>query len=256
MRLGEKADIHEILCKMDCIFGNIDEKESIMSEFYNAKQKEDEDVAMWSCRLEDILSRAILTGKVKQSESDTMLHDMLWKGLKPELKDKSHYEKEKYTTFDDLRVALRKLEKEHQTDMPTLKSETKQTCKKTKQKKVNDNEDVDEDDEDVKGAIKQLNARLDKLESGATGKQYQPFQRDFRNYGYNQRRGNNFRGNYRGRGRGRGIYTGQSSYTTGQDNKPSMPREPIICRRCKLPGHIAKGCRATHDKDGKPLNWG
>ena len=79
-----------------------------------------------------------MTGKVKQSESDTMLHDMLWKGLKAELKDKSHYEKEKYTTFDSLRVALRKLEKEHQTEthVPMFKPETKQTCKKTKQKKV------------------------------------------------------------------------------------------------------------------------
>lgn len=258
MRLGEKAGLDEILYKMDSIYGQIDEKESIMLEFYQAKQKDDEDVSTWSCRLEDILSRAILTGKVKASEADSMLHDMLFKGLRPELKDKAHYEKERYTSFDELRVVLRKLEHDHLVEHQPPTKVSKQTCKSTSEKK-------DEDDElDVKAMLKQMNSRLEKVESGAQGKQP-----NFRNnYRGNYRGG--YRGNYRGsrglsgyyrgynrgysrgQGRGRGYFTPTSD--TQQSKETTASNEPLICRRCKMPNHYAKHCLATHDKDGKPLN--
>lgn len=131
MHLGEHASIFDILQKFDCKFGSIDEKETIMSEFYNAKQKEEEDVSTWSCRLEKILSQALINGKVKKTESDEMLHDMVYKGLRPELKDKAHYEKEKYKSFDDFRVVLRKIEREHIVDNPSLKTNTKNIYKKS-----------------------------------------------------------------------------------------------------------------------------
>ena len=92
MHLGENADIAQIIQKMDSVYGHIDEKESVMSEFYGSRQKPDEDVASWSCRLEDILDRAVRVGKVHYSEADSMLHDMLYQGLRPDLKDKSHYD--------------------------------------------------------------------------------------------------------------------------------------------------------------------
>jgi hypothetical protein len=51
----------------------IDDKTDVMTDFYNAKQMSDENVATWSCRLEEILGKAILIGKVKKAESDDML---------------------------------------------------------------------------------------------------------------------------------------------------------------------------------------
>jgi hypothetical protein len=57
------------------------------------------------------MQRAIKVGAVKLEMADEMLHDMLYKGLKPELKASCHYEKEVHKGFDDLRVALRKLKK-------------------------------------------------------------------------------------------------------------------------------------------------
>jgi hypothetical protein len=77
----------------------------------------DENVATWSCRLEEILGKAILIGKVKKAESDDMLHDKLWKGLKPELKHQCQYERENFKSFDELRIALRKLERDFQSDL-------------------------------------------------------------------------------------------------------------------------------------------
>ena len=54
-----------------------------------------------------------MTGQVLENSADKMLRDMLWKGLRPDLKDITHYEREKYQSFDSLRVALRKIEKEN-----------------------------------------------------------------------------------------------------------------------------------------------
>ena len=64
MHLGPGASIPTIIQKLDSIYGTVDEKEDILSEFYNARQKEDEGCAQWSCRLEDILSKAVRKGLV------------------------------------------------------------------------------------------------------------------------------------------------------------------------------------------------
>lgn len=46
----------------------MDEKGDIFSEFYKARQKEDEACACWSCRLEDIPSNAVLKGLVLSTQ--------------------------------------------------------------------------------------------------------------------------------------------------------------------------------------------
>lgn len=50
LRLGEHADVYGILQKLDCKIGEINEKESVMFQFYNAKQGKDDKVTHWSCR--------------------------------------------------------------------------------------------------------------------------------------------------------------------------------------------------------------
>ena len=162
----------------------------------------------------------------------------MWKGLRPDLKAISHYEKEKYTTFDALRVALRKIEKDNILDQPP--KSVKGTSKKAVSKADNDDED-----QETKGILKQLTARLDRLETG-----WQPTQYDFRgrgrgNYRSNYRggyRGNRFRGNNRGRG-----------YSVGSQQQPqTFP--PITCRRCGQEGHIARGCRVNIQNQQQQLN--
>lgn len=111
MNLGPDANLKKILSKLTSVYGDIQERESILQEFYGTKQGKDEDVSTWSCRLENIMQKAIKIGAVNPAMADGMLHDMLYKGLKPEIKAISHYEKERYKGFDDLRIALRKIEK-------------------------------------------------------------------------------------------------------------------------------------------------
>ena len=232
MRLGPNAQLSQIIDKMDSVFGFVEEKESVMREFYNATQHEDEDVTTWSFRLEDILEKAIQTGKVSRPDADGMLHDMLWKGLRPHLKSISHYEKEKYTTFDALRVALRRIEKDNNLDTPPPKC-TKGTSKKTISKT---NDDKDDDDEGLKGILKSINSRLNRLEMGP--QQYQ--QPQSRSYYSGRGRGRGYRGNYRGNSRS--TYTPYRGNDTNDSKDSQQPRKPIYCHRCGQEGHMARGC--------------
>ncbi|VDH90823.1 Hypothetical predicted protein [Mytilus galloprovincialis] len=230
MRLGTDASLTEIMSKMESVFGNVDELETIMSDFYNAKQKETEDVSAWSCRLEGILDKAIHSGKVSKPQADTMMHDMLWKGLRPDIKHISHYEKERFKTFDHLRVALRKIEKEHNLDeLPKVKATSKQAI-------ANDMNEKEEESELVT-TLKQINTRLEQLESTQHNKQQfkdqpnqqqqdtqpQPYQEtfnQFRGRGYN-RGGRGNRGYDRGYGRGYGRGNGRAfGLVKDKDRKP------------------------------------
>lgn len=81
MRLGTNVSLEKMIEKMDSIFGEIYEGVSVMTEFYSASQKDEENVTTWSCRLENILEKAIQMGKVNRIEADSMLSFMLLKGF-------------------------------------------------------------------------------------------------------------------------------------------------------------------------------
>ena len=70
MRLGPKASNDELIKKFDSIYATIEEKETTLFHFYSARQGENESVAAWSCRLEDILNKAIQKGEIKHTQSN------------------------------------------------------------------------------------------------------------------------------------------------------------------------------------------
>lgn len=116
MRLGPHASTADLIKKFDSIYGTIEEKETTLYHFYSARQHENESVAAWSCRLEDILNKSVQKGEIKHSQTNSMLRNMLWTGLKKELKDISGYKFDKIDDFDELRLALRQLENDLQSD--------------------------------------------------------------------------------------------------------------------------------------------
>lgn len=151
MRLGTNVSLEKMIEKMDSIFGEIYEGVSVMTEFYSASQKDKENVTTWSCRLENILEKAIQMGKVNRHEADSMLSFMLLKGLRPQLRaiHSIHYVKDKCTSFDQLRVALRKLEKDFQSNNPHHKPK-QQISKKDI---INPEDETDDDGHDIKGIM-------------------------------------------------------------------------------------------------------
>ncbi|KAL5007503.1 hypothetical protein ScPMuIL_016309 [Solemya velum] len=110
MRLGPTADLNDLLHKLDSVYGTVELKESLLANFYSARQREDEDVSAWSCRLEDILVQAIQEGEVDHKKADEMLRVMFWTGLRQRLKDISGHKFDTIEDFDSLRVAIRQIE--------------------------------------------------------------------------------------------------------------------------------------------------
>ena len=61
--VGPDGSTSDLLVKLDSTFGIVDNKETVLAPFYSAKQGENEDVATWSCRLENLLMDAIDAGQ-------------------------------------------------------------------------------------------------------------------------------------------------------------------------------------------------
>ena len=95
------------------MYGNAANRVDILKELYGAEQCNDEDVISWNCRLEDIIGRARDMRAIHPSEVKRMLHDILWNGLRKDLKDASGHKYDSIKDFDSLRVAIRQIEMKH-----------------------------------------------------------------------------------------------------------------------------------------------
>ena len=53
--VGPNGSTSDLLVKLDTIFGTVDTKETVLARLYSAKHGENENVATWNYRLEDLL---------------------------------------------------------------------------------------------------------------------------------------------------------------------------------------------------------
>ncbi len=109
-RTGTNTGINVIISKLSVVFGDVTEAEDMMAIFYNVKQKPKEDVALWSCRLEDILEQASHQKYIHPTDRLDKLKTRLYMGLKEPLKGQSHHLYKRYQDYDEFRMELRKLE--------------------------------------------------------------------------------------------------------------------------------------------------
>lgn len=110
MHLGENASLQDIVQKLTSIYGEVGGSDEAMAALYNATQQDKETVSEWSCRLEDLASKALHTGQLRHDQLEGILRNRLFHGLKPHLRHRAGHKFDAETSFDQLREELRKIE--------------------------------------------------------------------------------------------------------------------------------------------------
>lgn len=251
MRLGSGATVTQILDKMESVFGTIERGETIMEQFYSARQQKDEDSMSWSCRLEEIYRKAVIKGVATQADANEKLRSKFWNGLHQWIKDITGYKFDALTNFDELRKEIRLVEKEHvtkraQSNMAVTSSEPE------KQDEI----------KELKGMIQQLTTKVSAIEQGSTFKRFeqQPTSWDHKDQQQQYSRGNyqsrNSYGSFRRSPRYNQGYYRQYEYGYGDQESNLQETEDgqPICYRCKQPGHIARRCTVRMDHSRRNLN--
>lgn len=110
LHLGEQVTVAQVLNKFDRVFGDVLPTEKVLEQFYTAQQGESEQVAVWACRLEDILSRVTASSgsAISPSNSADMLRTKFWSGLSsPNVRNALRHRYDNGVAYDDLLVAAR-----------------------------------------------------------------------------------------------------------------------------------------------------
>jgi hypothetical protein len=158
MRLGSSASLSTIISKLRSVYSSsvTEQGEVLMAQFYSARQGTSEDVTTWGCRLEDMLDRLVSQGHITQERSGSVLKSVFWSGLRQELKDCSGHKFDTIQDFDQLRVAIRRLEY----DRKQSRAERKETATPAKMSVPT----LPDSESRLMGVINQLSVKIDKME--------------------------------------------------------------------------------------------
>ena len=172
-RLGIYADINTVINKLDGIYGVVEDYESLLSLFYNAKQVPGEKVTSWGCRLGDLLVRDNKQCPLQARSFSDILCTKFWRGLLSNLKERSRYMKGSIHDYNTLLIEVRKIECEPE----IAPSKTSSTVSGTFSKlhgKISHLKAINVVDEDprreeseispLKGLICKMNTRLDDIQ--------------------------------------------------------------------------------------------
>lgn len=162
-RLGSAAELSVLLKKLEGRFGSTATSPQVIRDFYAARQGDGEDVASWACRLEDLIERAVEAKRVDDSETNKLLREQFWAGLRPELSAGNEYKFDSLPDFDDLEEAFRGIEKHlhpQETHKDTTPGKSRgSTAATAKMTQVQENKDGD-----LRQMIGQLSERMNSLQ--------------------------------------------------------------------------------------------
>lgn len=167
--------IAQILDKFDTVYGIVETAEETLAEFYSARQKQQEDVSAWGCRLEELLDRAARAGVIHDRDIDEMLRRRFWSGLQPRLKEASRHNFDTIRDFDRLRVVVRAIDHEFKQEEELPTSQPKEPKKTAKRATVKDDDDAKED-KDLKGILCKLANTVETLQKQMTAMQEERMQ--------------------------------------------------------------------------------
>jgi len=232
---------------MDSIYGDVDQTEMVLARFYSARQQPDEDVSNWGCRLEDLLSLAINKGKVHPPEADSMLRSMFWSGLLQYLKSITGHLYERIHDFDELRVAICRVEQDYRRRSDEEKA-SKKSSTPAKSAVAEDSSRMDK----LTGMVNQLTADIRDMKNRRPDQQpssqsiHSPpntrSSQRYQQYQFPATRGGQHQHYPTHR-----IDANQQQDADGDVDEPT-------CLLCGQTGHLQYGCRVQLDHR-RPLNY-
>jgi hypothetical protein len=107
------------------------------------------------------MGRARDMGAIHPSEVKRMLHDILWNGLRKDLKDASGHKYDSIKDFDSLRVAIRQIEMKHTLEQQLYEKEKNSKPNPAKAAQVTPTTTEKSDIEELKGIVQQLVSTVD-----------------------------------------------------------------------------------------------
>jgi hypothetical protein len=192
-------------------------------------------VLVFSSKLEEIFTQAVNLKALKKTD-DEILKQVLYQGLRPEIKQLAAYKCDAIDNYDEFKIELRKIEAE-------LKSETEGTHKKCNAAINIEKKESSE--------MKKLNDRIDIIEKDRKQDTYPEYQHQYPRGYRGQGRGFNQRYMY-GRGRaevrpfrptGRGTFSPTCFNCNGKGHLAKNCSSNIpTCYKCNENGHIARTC--------------
>ena len=181
MHLGENASLDDILLKLERVYGTVESGTTLLQQFYNCRQEDGESIGAFSCRLEDILSKAIERGSIDRAQCDPMLKNKLWSGLRDErVRNATRYKLDQISSFDVLVCELRATEQEIK-ELDSLKGKPLKATRPINMvqaespnsrddllKRVKDIEDRMSKQQDTTQLLGKILAKIELLEQGKT----------------------------------------------------------------------------------------
>jgi hypothetical protein len=221
----------------------------LLAEFYAATQDKKEDVAAWSCRLEDLLDKAEEASPQQSrsaKERESMLRSRFWMGLQQQLKDSSRHKYDTIQDYDKLRVEIRQIEHEYMVREKQGKdskgSSQAQAKMSTAAATPPDDEEATEQDsfKTLEAMVKKLSHQVSNMHNEMqnfrkkTSKEEKPgaSTQETGDQGSSQSKGGNTKaGTFQGKGGG-----GQTR------NFGNTRGEPFACYKCGGKGHMKRDC--------------
>lgn len=224
LNLGETPTVDQILTKFRGIYGQVQTGALLLQSYWSEKQKDDESVSNWGCRLEDLMQQLKEKKQVNQTDTEKMLCTKFWSGLRSsKLKDATRYKYETVDNFDQLRMEVRCVEQEYAEEKAATKARSHVTTTDTSTSSQPSND-----------LVQQLLKRIDELEglvkSGMTSNHPQ----------YNLKTSMKAQ-----RQAARQPQTSNNTRSSTDDAKHYGKNDQgvYICNRCFQEGHISKGCK-------------
>jgi hypothetical protein len=110
-RQGTGMSVTQILNKLEAVYGIVEAGDTLHAEFYAAQQRKDETVVSWGLRVEDMFDK-MCQRNLADAKDTEKLRGRFWNGLQRRLKDSTRHKFDTIMDLDELRVEVRKIERE------------------------------------------------------------------------------------------------------------------------------------------------